>query len=89
MLIPPLENKEYINGAVIKPNRNNKLSNLFSFSVNALLAIPLIPTKRPFSKKNTATASPIINPPVKAGIGVKFTMFIKLITQNWKSLSYF
>ena len=61
---------------MINPIKNKILSSLLSFEVSALLAIPLIPTSLPLSKKNITTAKPIINPPVNAVIGVKFTIFI-------------
>ena len=39
-------------GPNINPSKNNKLSNLLSFSVKAFDAIPLIPTNLPLNKKN-------------------------------------
>lgn len=38
-------------GPNINPSKNNKLSNLLSFSVKAFEAIPLIPTNLPLNKK--------------------------------------
>ena len=63
-------------GPNINPSKNNKLSNLLSFSVKAFAAIPLIPTNLPLNKKNITTAKPMIIPPRVAVIGVKFTIFI-------------
>ena len=63
-------------GPNINPSKNNKLSNLLSFSVKAFEAIPLIPTNLPLNKKKITTAKPIIIPPRVAVIGVKFTIFI-------------
>jgi hypothetical protein len=70
-----VENENII-GPTTKPIRNKKLSPLSCFEVRRLFTILLIPASRPLPIKNTTTANPIIMPPTKAGIGVKFTIFI-------------
>jgi hypothetical protein len=70
------EIKEKIIGPKTKPKRNNKLSNLLLAESIKFLIIPLIPANRPLPIKNNITAKPIIIPPIKAGSGVKFTMFM-------------
>ena len=66
-------------GPNIKPIKNSKLSILFFLDIKKLLAIPLTPVIRPFRIKNKKTEKPIVIPPINADIGVKLTIFIKIL----------
>ena len=67
-------------GPKTNPTINKKLSVLFCFETRALFTIPLTPANRPLPTKNNITAKPIIQPPTKAVWGVKFIIFINLIS---------
>ena len=69
-------------GPKTNPTINKKLSVLFCFETRALFTMPLTPANRPLPTKNNITAKPIIMPPKKADWGVKFIIFINLISQN-------
>ena len=73
---------EYKTGPIIKPTKNNKLSNLFSFFNILLEAIKLTPDILPLKTKNKNAAKPINNPPVNADRGVKFIITINLLIQE-------
>lgn len=73
---------EYIIGPIIKPNKKNKLSNLFKFLKILSEAIELTPDNLPLKINNKNTAKPINKPPVKADKGVKFIMFINFLKQE-------
>ena len=67
-------------GPKTNPTINKKLSVLFCFETRALFTIPLTPANRPLPTKNNITAKPIIKPPTKAVWGVKFIIFINLMS---------
>ena len=66
-------------GPIIKPNKNNILSNLFSSLIMMSAAIELTPAILPLKIKNKKAAKPIKVPPVKADKGVKFIMLINFL----------
>ena len=70
-------------GPKTNPKINKKLSVLFCFETRALFTMPLTPANRPLPTKNNMTAKPIIKPPAKADIGVKFMIFILNLLQPW------
>ena len=76
MLLP---DNEYITGPMIKPDKNNILSNLFSFLIIQSEAIELTPAILPLKTKNKNAANPISDPPTKADTGVKFIIFINFL----------
>ena len=77
-----LPDNEYITGPMIKPDKNNIFSNLFSFLIILSEAIELTPAILPLKTKNKNAAKPINNPPVKADRGVKFIITINLLIQE-------
>jgi len=67
-----LPDNEYMIGPIIKPDKNNILSSLFSFFIMLSEAIELTPAILPLKTKNKNAANPINDPPKKADTGVKF-----------------
>ena len=70
-------------GPKTNPTINKKLTVLFCFETRALFTMPLTPSIRQLPTKNNMTAKPIIKPPTKADVGVKFMIFILNLLQTW------